>query len=87
MAGGSHQLVLTGTKIAMLPRTNAQMEPGENAGAAQAGLPLRTGTSAAAPALPRRNAGIRLPAPPASATCPPVEPGLLRRVLDGLKKL
>ena len=71
----------------MPPRTNAQVEPGENAGTAQAGSPLHNGTSAAAPALPRRNAGILIPAPPAGAICPPVEPELLRRVLDGLKKL
>ena len=87
MAGGSHQRVLTETKIAMPPRTNAQVEPGENAGTAQAGSPLHNGASPAVPALPRRNAGILIPAPPASAICPPVEPELLRRVLDGLKKL
>jgi hypothetical protein len=63
------------------------VEPGENAGTSQAGPPLRNGTSAAAPALPRRNVGILLPATPASAICPPVEPELLRRILDGLKKL
>jgi len=40
-----------------------QVELGENAATAQAGLPLRNGTSA--PALPRRNAGILLSALPA----------------------
>ena len=87
MVGCSYQLVLTEAKIAMLPRTHAQVEPAESPGAAPAGLLLRNGTSGAVPALPRRNVGSRLPVPPASAICQPVDPELLRRVLDGLKKL
>jgi hypothetical protein len=62
-------------------------EPGGNAGTAQA-APLLRAAAALEPALPRRAAGIPLPAlPPARTIQPPVSPELLRRVLDGLKKL
>ena len=70
----------------MLPRRDTPVEPREPAGTAPVGLLLHNGTSAIS-ALPRRNVSIRLPVPPTSTTCPPVEPELLRRVLDGLKKL
>jgi anti-sigma regulatory factor (Ser/Thr protein kinase) len=76
-----------GTKIAMSLRLDADVESGGNASATQPGPPPISDIGAVLPPLPRRNRGTLLAAVPAGTIWPPVEPELLRRVLDGLMQL
>ena len=76
-----------GTKIAMSPRLDADVESGGNASATQPGSPPCSDVGAVVPPLPRRIRGALLSARPAGTIWPPVEPELLRRVLDGLRQL
>jgi hypothetical protein len=61
--------------------------PGENAVTAQADAPARGDPVLATPALPQRIGGVPLQATPARTIQPLTDFDLLRRVLDGLKRL
>jgi hypothetical protein len=71
----------------MASPSSEAVTPGGNAVAAQNEPPPAGDAGPAALALPQRVAGTPLPATPARTTQPPPDPEILRRVLDGLKRL